>query len=281
MRLQHVIEAVYSKPWLITPAGWGSVHQLVLSKLLLVPNQGVELSRPAQSLFGDPVPQMTVQDRIAVIPVKGVIGKGLSSVQKSCGACGIEDVEADLSSALAAKDVEGIVLHFDTPGGSVAGVPELAKRIASANKQKRIAVFTDGQLCSAGYFLASGAYAIYATKTAEVGCIGTFMPFLDESQAYALAGLKVEIIRADAATLKAEGFPGTSLSQEFRAHLLAQVNEINGWFTEHVRAHRSRVTQESMRGQAFLAEDASERGLVDGIVGGLDQVLASLRTQTR
>ncbi len=280
MRLQHILEAVYSKPWLITPAGWEAVHRVVQAKLGSFDRVEPQAARPTHSYFGDPIPQMTFEDRIAVIPIKGVIAKGLSHVEKSCGACGTEDVSADLSTALASVNIQAIVLNFDTPGGSVAGIPELASSIAAANQEKRIVAFTEGQMCSAGYFLAAGCYAIYATRTAEVGCIGTFVPFLDQSEAYAQAGLSVDIIRADGATMKGEGFPGTSLSEEFRAHLLTQINEINGWFTGHVSAYRN-VGAPSMQGQAFLGEDAAKRGLVDGIVGGLDEVLAKLRTGMR
>ena len=75
------------------------------------------------------------------------------------------DVVAEaVQRAVADDQVSKVVLSIDSPGGSCAGVSELADVIYQARGAKPIIAFGAGRVCSAAYEVASQADAIYAEK---------------------------------------------------------------------------------------------------------------------
>lgn len=278
MRLTHIIETVYARPWSITPAGWEAIHRIVQSKL-----SGEIIAAPAAvdeddtDLFGDPLPSATLSDDgTLTIPIQGVIGRKIGMIGRACGGCDLMDVERDLAKA-SNPAVSRVILDIDSPGGSVAGVPELAARIKAAADAKPVFAFTDGMMCSAAYWLASQADAIYATKTADVGSIGVYMAILDEARAYEMAGVKVELFKAG--RLKAMGMPGTTLTEEAREHLQSEVDDIYQWFTSDVRFKRD-VSDDVMQGQSFMGEAAAKHDLIDMVVPSLADAVEEIKTKT-
>lgn len=264
MRLQHIIEQVYTRPWAITPAGWESVHNIIQSKLRGDVAEFRVEEGDSTDLFGEELPSFTIQDGFGIIPVKGTIARKIGMVGKMCGGCDLVDVEEQFLEAMADPDVHSVILDIDSPGGSVAGVPELASKIGAMRDTKPIFAFTDGMMCSAAYWLGSQAHAIVATPTAEVGSIGVYMALLDYTRAMEMEGLKLELFKAGA--LKAMGLPGTSLTEDMREHLQAQVDTIYAWFTGAVTSGRSGfVDHGTMQGQSFMGDEAKNRNLVDHV----------------
>ena len=253
MKFRHLLEIVHCQPWLITPAAHETIRNLLDQKLA-----GVDLAfEPTEQ------PAMTVQDGVAVIPVKGVIGKGLSAIEKSCGACGVEDIAANIAAAENDPTVGAVLFDIDSPGGSVPGVPELAETIRTMGKKS--VAFTEGQMDSAAYWLASGTDCIYSTPSAEVGSIGVYMPWVDQTKRYEAAGVKVDVIKNTGGTYKGMGYPGTALTDEQRAHLQERVDGIFSMFTDAVLAKKPKVAADSMRGQTFMGKAAKKAGLVDAL----------------
>ncbi len=80
-------------------------------------------------------------------------------------------------------DIKAVFLDIDSPGGTVAGTPELAAAVASLNERKPVYAFSSGLMCSAAYWIASQARAIYATPSAQVGSIGVVQAVIDNSAA--------------------------------------------------------------------------------------------------
>jgi protease-4 len=196
--------------------------------------------------FGDPLPTATLSDDgTLTIPIQGVIGRKIGMIGRACGGCDLLDVERDLAKANHPA-VSRVVLDIDSPGGSVTGVPELASRIKAAADERPVFAFTDGMMCSAAYWLASQADAIYATKSADVGSIGVYMALLDTTRAFEMEGIRTELFKAG--RMKAMGLPGTSLSDEDREHLQREVDDIYAWFTSDVLTKRD-VNAEVMQGQ--------------------------------
>lgn len=263
MRLQHIVEHVYTRPWAITPAGWESIHNIVQSKLRGEIADFRAEDGEDEDIFGEKLPGYAFENGTGIIPVKGVIARKIGLVGKMCGGCDLIDIENNLAMALNDDYVERIVLDVDSPGGSVTGVPEVARRIKEADAIKPVYAYTDGMMCSAAYWLASQARGIVCTPTAEVGSIGVYMAILDYTRAMEMEGTKLELFKAGA--LKAMGLPGTTLTEEMRDHLQAQVDTIYDWFTSDVKSRRPTVSEETMQGQSFMGDDASARELVDGI----------------
>jgi signal peptide peptidase SppA len=271
MKLSRVIQAVYARPWVITRSGWETVHRLVQSKLA-----GDVVTRRVQNdgldIFGEPMPVPETYGGIRVIPIQGIIGHKVGLLEKSCGVCDVLDVREQVAEALASVDVTAILLDIDSPGGIVTGVPELADVVRTADAMKPVYAFTDDMMCSAAYWLGSQARGVFATRTADVGSIGVYMAILDESLAFQMAGLHLDVFKGG--TQKGAGLPGTSLNDEQRAHFQGEIDQIYGWFKRAVtRGRQGNVTEETMQGQSFLAEAAAEFRLIDGIVADRAELL--------
>jgi len=215
---------------------------------------------------------MQIIDGMAHIPIGGVIGKKLSGMEKGSGAVDVNDISRELHVATADPNVTRILLHIDSPGGMVTGTPELSAQIGRIKKP--VYAFTDGSMASGAYWIGASADAIFATETANIGSIGVYLPVIDSTEAMAKRGLKVDLITAG--TLKGAGFPGTKMTEPQRAHLQQRVNDIHGMFTSHVQAHRGVVTDATMQGQTFMAKEALERNLIDGIVSSKAELIAQL-----
>jgi signal peptide peptidase SppA len=267
MRFTHLHQQVYHRPWLITPGGWSAVHELLQSK---VAGEKLDLSD-----FLPPRAEFAIENGLAYVPIQGVIGKGLSKVEQSCGACGVEQIHADLGRALADPSARGIFLDIGSPGGTVCGVPEVARAVALANEQKPVIAFVDELMASAAYWIGASAGAIYATESADIGSIGVYLPNWDLSEYYQQMGAKVQLIKAG--KLKGIGYPGTSLSDDQREHLQAGVDDIYAMFTGWVTQQRGAVPNEAMQGQTFLARQALQHNLIDGVVSSRTEAENELR----
>lgn len=267
MKYQHILQKVYHEPWLITPGAHSAIVALVESRIL---NTDFRAEREGTDFCGEKVelPQMEVIDGIAHIPIGGVIGIKLSSFEKGSGAVDVRDIESEIQEAEERKDVRGIVLDMDSPGGMVSGTPELAERIAAV--EKPVFAFTDGLMCSAAYWIASSADRIFATPSAEIGSIGVYIPWVDVSGMYEKEGYKVKLFKAG--KYKGMGYPGTSLTKDQEKLLQDRVDSIANDFYQQVRTMRGDVEDETMQGQTFSGKDSLKLNLIDEIVRSKDEV---------
>lgn len=268
MRFQHIIQALQFEPLLITEEGHAAIVALIEMKLAADP-----LAAPIAAPSGKPLslfpemPKMTIGGGMAEIPIVGPIGKGLGALEKSCGATSVEDIQANLSEAMSRPDVDGILLNFNSPGGTIQGIPELAAEIAEAGKKKPIVSFTDGTMASAAYWLAARTHAIVATPSASVGSIGVLIPWADSSKRAEMMGVKTGVVKNTGGTLKGMGYPGTSYTEEQMAHLQERADDLFGMFKGAVTAGRKHVKPDAMRGQIFFGDKAKAAGLVDHVSG--------------
>lgn len=235
----------------------------------------MEHKRQGTGMCGEQVqlPQMKIENGLAIIPIGGAIGTNLDLQEKGAGAVDTQDIAEEIKIAEADKTVHTILFEMDTPGGMLSGTPELADRIAEIKKDKY--AFSCGMIASAGYWLASATDAIFATKTAEIGSIGVYLPVIDQTKYFEMRGIKVELIKAG--KLKGTGFPGVPLSESGREYLQERVDSIYKMFTDHVKTHRGDIAYETMQGQIFLGPKALDRGLVDVLVANRDACLSMIR----
>jgi len=272
MRYEHILRAVYAEPWLITGPAHAAIRALVEQHLL---GQFAAERKPGVDMCGQEVAvdQMEVRDGVAIIPVGGVMARRLSGWERGAGAVDTLDVIADLDDAMKDPAVNAVILDIDSPGGTVNGTPELANKVLDS--EKLVVAWTGSMAASAAYWLASAADRIFAGPSAEVGSIGVYIPWLDESAAYRQAGVNVEVISSGA--YKGMGYPGTSLTLEQKVYLQKQVLDLAEDFKGFIRAQRPNVTDGVMQGQTFIGQRAVDAGLVDEIMPSLESVLAWVR----
>lgn len=263
MRYPHLLAAIRSAKWAVTPATLQAIRDVLSSRLAGRAEAPVAAPpRPAALPVASAAPRGT-----AVVECFGIIGKRLSEMEMMCGGCDLGQVEEDLAAAVADPGTSAIILHLDSPGGTVTGVPELAAKIRAWSAQKPIYAFTDTLCASAAYWLAAACTGLACAPTAEVGSIGVYMALIDESEAWAKEGYKLVLVKAGAR--KAEGIPGSALSPETVAAWQAEVDAIYALFTADVAASRPGVAPAAMQGQTFMGAAALEAALVDAVVPDL------------
>lgn len=179
-----------------------------------------------------------------------------------------------MREALADARVRGVFLRLDTPGGVVGGgLPALAAFMREAREAaggKPIWVYAD-MACSAGYWIAAQADRVLASSVGYVGSLGAVMVHEDWSAALDQDGIVVTSIEFPEGGLKTEGAWWKGLSDEGRAALQADINQVGEMFFADVTAGRPQLTHETMlslRADAFMAEhaDAARSGLALGLV---------------
>jgi protease-4 len=255
MKFQRVIEQVFFRPWLITPGGYQAIRKLVEARLLRA--NGDEWKMP-DGMMSKREPMEIDGNGIAHICVEGTLAKGISPIEACCGAWDYEWVAEDLEDAIEAN-VRGIFLEINSPGGGCTGCPEVCDLIQSL--QIPIVAYSDDTCASAAYNIAVSCDKIYGSSGSTWGSIGTIIPWVDQSAAYAAEGMSWEPITSG--PLKGAGM-GPSLTAAQRASLQQLVDDSFAQFRGNVLRNR-RVADELMQGAAYLAPRAFEGNLIDGI----------------
>lgn len=267
MRFEHLSDQIYCKPWLITAAAHKSICEVFKRHMDEPPGQ-----KPTQNPTSD-MSAMYVQrptytiddDNIGHVYIYGIIGHRISAIVKSCGNTDVDDLRQELNMC-AGKSVSGILLHINSPGGTTTGVPELADQIRNIRDDIPVVAFTDGQMCSAAYYIASAASQIVATESSEVGSIGVYIPWIDQSVAWGMQGIKADPIVNDGAIYKASGF-GPALNDSQRSMLQQQVNRVAELFHTFVTQNRLDAGQcidgPVMQGGVINGIDCCDFGAVD------------------
>jgi signal peptide peptidase SppA len=221
-------------------------------------------------LFGV-APKPYVVDGIGIIPVVGVIGKGLSPLEKMMGAVDINDLSDQVDAMAADPAVEKIAFQVSSPGGTVTGVEELANKIRNLGKPTM--AYTDSEMASAAYWISSASDKVTASPSSSVGSVGVYMAIPDYSEAAKMAGIKMVVIKSG--KFKGAGIEGTSLDEGQMGNLQEGVDTIHAEFKEAVNMKRKMVKAEAMEGQVFSGKQAAAQGLVTGLADSFNDALRS------
>lgn len=213
------------------------------------------------------------RDGVAVIQLQGTLTKhaGSMSTTRSMVAA-----RRQVRAAAADPDVIGIMLHIDSPGGTVAGTIDLADDIASAAKQKPVYAYIEDIGASGAYWLASQASKVYANSGARVGSIGVYAVVPDLSAAADKEGIAVNVIRFGA--YKGAGEPGTKVTDEQIAEWQKSVDSFGKQFVAAIAAGRGMSKAQVKQladGRVHDAATALELNLIDG-VQTFDSAMAGL-----
>ncbi len=261
------VVGVLTSPWAITQDRLEELTQVYSNHLkgLSTDLDGLEakLGRPLARVEQG----YDVIGGVAVIPIFGVIAKRMNLFTQISGGVSTELIGRDFEAALADAEVHSIMLHADTPGGTVDGTAELAKTIFEARGKKPVYTLVDGLMASAGVWIGSAANKVFATsETALVGSIGVVVQHVDYSERNKKLGLTVTDVYAG--KYKRIAGDNKPLSEEGQAHLQERVDYIYSIFVDAVAAHRgvttSAVLERMADGKIFVGKQAVNAGLIDG-----------------
>jgi signal peptide peptidase SppA len=223
-----------------------------------------------------------VHNGVAVVELNGVLAKKANLFMAISGGTSMQIAGKELRQAGDDPEVQSIVLHIDSPGGTVDGTQELAAIVREVNEKKRVVALADGLMASAAYWVGSAASAVYiSAETTHVGSIGVVATHTDYSKREEMLGIKTTEITAG--KYKRIASDTAPLSEEGRDYIQAQVDTLYSIFVDAVAAHRGvsveKVLSDMADGRIFIGRDAIAAGLVDG-VSTLDALVNGLAAGT-
>jgi len=195
----------------------------------------------------------------ALVDINGVIGTG-------------QDVDADriitgLRAAFEAKNVAGVILRINSPGGSpvqAAYTNDEIQRLREKNPKRPVYAVISDICASGGYYIAAGADEIYADKASIVGSIGVLMDGFGFVGSMKKIGVERRLLTAG----ERKGFldPFSPLSPDDREHAQQLLDQIHKQFIAVVEKGRGAKLvhdQDLFSGLFWTGEEAVKLGLVD------------------
>ena len=216
------------------------------------------------------------QNNIAVIDISGAMTAREESVPCAAPPASYEVIKQDMSELLADASIDTIVGRFDSPGGMAAQNMDLSDFIyASRGQGTKMIAMVDDMAYSAAFGIASAFDEIWVTRTSGVGSVGVVSYHIDQSEANAKAGIKIEYIYAG--DKKVLGNPHEKLSEEGREGYQVEVDRLYNLFTSTVARNLGLNVEQVKATQAgtFHGEEALKVGFAHK-VGTFDELLTSL-----
>jgi protease IV len=202
-------------------------------------------------------------DHIAVLDVSNII---------------VDDPDRSEALLRVAKDksIKALVVHIDSPGGTVVGGEALYLHLRKVAEAKPVVAVMSDLATSAGYMTAIAADQIFARRSTVTGSIGVIMQTTDITGLLGKIGIKPEAIKS--APLKAQPNPLEPMSAKARAAAQAVVTDMFNMFVEMVVERRKMTKSKVTRladGRVYTGRQALQNGLIDAI-GGENEALAWL-----
>ena len=275
----RIISQVFTSPWQILPE-----HHAAISAALLahVDGKGQNIpdfsennfaSRPMnRDRFLNPV-EISDDGSIAVMTIEGTLGKKLSMLETFCGGVDLQHIDKDIEELARDDRIQTVIFDIDSPGGMARPSSDTAQRILELSKAKRTIAYTDGTMASAGYKLASACGKIYASNSADVGCVGTYIALYDQSEALKKRGIELKLFRDG--KYKALGYPGKAMTEEESNYLTSEVSGLSAKFKDFVRKQRPGIDESALEGQCLSGKRAQDAGLIDGVYQDLGSLVAA------
>jgi len=191
------------------------------------------------------------------------------------GAANAEKMLEALQSAFKEKNVAGVIVRINSPGGSPvqAGIiNDEMRRLRAAHPQTPLYVVVEDICASGGYYVAVAADKIYVNRASIVGSIGVLMNGFGFTGTMDKLGVDRRLLTAGSN----KGFldPFSPPNPEQNAIAQTMLNEIHKQFIDVVKAGRGDRLKESpemFSGLAWTGEQSVKLGLADDF-GSVDSV---------
>ena len=207
---------------------------------------------------------LTDRRRIAVLPLRGVIG----------GALKLDELTRRLGWVQRTARLRALVLEIDSPGGGATASEALYVAVRKVAEKKPVVAWIRGTGASGAYFAACGATRILTFPSAIVGSIGVISVRPVAVEALRRLGTRFEVTKTG--VFKDLGAPWREPDDTDRAKERELVDAVFRRFTTAVAAARGFDDDSLARvstGEVWLGEQALGLGLVDATADDLDAAL--------
>ncbi len=197
----------------------------------------------------------------ALIDVNGVIEAG--------GAVNADSFISSLHDAYDSSGTKGIILRFNTPGGSPVQAGIINDEIVRQKKlHPKIPVYgvVEDICASGGYYIAAATDKIYVDKGSIVGSIGVLMDGYGFTEVMKKVGIERRLLTAG--ENKAMLDPFSPVNEKHKAYAQTLINEVHEQFKTVVRNGRGArliETPETFSGLFWSGEQSIKLGLADAL----------------
>uniref|UniRef100_UPI0033410DE1 S49 family peptidase n=1 Tax=Wolbachia endosymbiont (group B) of Pilophorus perplexus TaxID=3066160 RepID=UPI0033410DE1 len=204
-------------------------------------------------------------EKTAVIAIHGILTKKPGAFDVFLGMTSYEQIEEQITQALADSSIETIILEIDSPGGEVNGIFDLADFIYESRAKKRIIAIANDDAYSAAYAIASSAEKVFVCRTSGVGSIGVIASHIDQSGFDEKQGIKYTTIFAG--KRKNDLNPHEPMTSESLESLQKEVGRLYEMFVQLIARNRGLSIEKIRSTEAglYFGEKAVEIGLADGV----------------
>ena len=180
----------------------------------------------------------------------------------------LEDPARDIALADVAADdnVQALIVHVNSPGGSVVGGEDLYNALRGVAEAKPVAAVMGTLATSAGYMTAVAADRIFAREGTVTGSIGVIFQTTEITGLLEKLGVSAEAIKS--APLKAQPSPLEPLTQAGREATQAIVRDMFDFFVDLVTERRDLTRSDVLTladGRIYTGRQGITNGLVDSI----------------
>ena len=222
----------------------------------------------------------TTAPTILEIPISGIIGE-----PQKLTADAIRNILIDSRRGLLSNNrVKGILLNFNTPGGTVVDADDIYRMLKEYKAKYKTPIFAyvDGMCASGGMYVASAADEVFAGPSAVIGSIGVVLgPFFNIYDFMGKVGLQARTLTQGLD--KDMMNPTRPWKQGEEASLNAVMSFMYQRFINVVTEARTRLDKtqlvEQYGAQVFNCVDAEKLGYIDHAMSSRGEALIALTKQ--
>ena len=235
----------------------------------------ISLDKYLQYVYDNKKSTKKNNDKIAIIYAEGTILMG-EEPRNLSDQLTPNTIIAELDKALKNKNIKGIVLRVNSPGGSALASAVINNKIKEVNKVKPVYVSIGGIAASGGYYISADAKKIFADKGSLTGSIGVVSLIPNIKELVEKIDINIEELKkgeyADIYSLTNE-VTKDKLDKIYASNLKVYDEFLN--VVSEGRDLNREYVHSIAQGKVWLGEEALELKLVDEI-GGIEDTISNL-----
>ena len=172
----------------------------------------------------------------------------------------------EIQKAKENKNIKGVLLVVNSPGGAVAPSVELAYAIKELKQIKPVIVYASGVIASGSYYASIWANKIIANPGSIVGSIGVIMQGVNAEELMQKIGVSTQTVKAG--KYKESGTPTRKWFDYEEKQLQSVIDDTYNMFVSDVASARNLdVKNQTIFADAkiFTSKQAKEVGLIDEV----------------
>jgi len=178
----------------------------------------------------------------------------------------VDKILSQIDSAINNKDIKGVLLQVDSPGGALAPSIELSMAIKRLNSVKPVIAYAGGTMASGSYYASIWSKKIIANPGAFIGSIGVLFQAPNIKPLADKLGISEQIITAG--EYKQMGTFTRKWTAKERAGLKELIDDAYDIFITDVsnaRGLKKEEAKEFANARVFIAKKAKQKGLIDEV----------------